>query len=66
MSELRPISTAPKDGTVIIGYDPSNVGNDSRNNLEFMRWDGEHWIDPATHTARPTHWMPLPAHPKES
>lgn len=55
----RPIETAPKDGATIIGYCPTNV-----NAIEFMRWLGEEWLDPATHRCRPTHWMPLPEPPK--
>jgi hypothetical protein len=57
------IDTAPRDGTVVIGFDPSNVGNDYLNNVEFMRWINGAWLDPATHTCRPTHWMPLPEPP---
>ena len=64
MSEWQPIETAPKDGTVVVGYDRSNHHADDRNYAEFMRWDGERWRDPDTWTITPTHWMPLPEPPK--
>ena len=63
--EWQPISTAPKDGTVVIGYDRSNIHADARNYVEFVLWRGDRWIDPETWTIKPTHWMPLPAPPQE-
>lgn len=55
----RPIETAPKNGTVIIGYD-RKTGNSFTNYIEFLRWEDGEWRDPETYKRRPSHWMPLP------
>lgn len=61
----QPIATAPKDGSVIIGYDASRIyePEEGIGSVEFMRWRDGCWMDPATHSMKPTHWMPLPAPP---
>jgi hypothetical protein len=74
--EWQPISTAPKDGTLVMLWDP-----DGDPNYYIARWFADHryrregpfgpfvWTngDPASgiRLARdvPTHWMPLPAPP---
>lgn len=55
----RPMETAPRDGTIIIGRRrrASKVTDD----IEFIRWDGDGWLDPYTHTFTPTDWMPNPS-----
>lgn len=64
----RDIETAPKDDTIVIGFDPTRDDFDPEDNLghgvEFMRWRDGSWIDPSTHTMKPTHWMPLPEPPR--
>ena len=66
MSEWRDIETAPKDGTVVIGFDPSRDDDDGLpHGVDFMRWFNRTWIDPLTHSLRPTHWMPLPKAPPQ-
>lgn len=60
----QPIETAPKDGTVVIGYDPSGAYA-TRSGFEFMRWLDGQWCDPETHRMYPTHWMPLPDPPEQ-
>lgn len=67
MSDWRPISTAPKDETWILGYDPDGP---RESNVWLL-----HWITPNPPPAagfwacdewlewHPTHWMPLPTPP---
>ena len=62
-SPWRPISTAPKDGTAILGW----WGGECKIVdwcVVVERWslthDGEDMFSP-----EPTHWMPLPEGPKE-
>lgn len=60
----KPISSAPRDETPILGYISSTW-------IEGIFWNGSEWsylsdgdITPeARH--QPTHWMPLPEPPKE-
>lgn len=60
----RPIAEAPKDGTVIIGYDPDKDDDDGLpHGVDFMRWHEGRWIDPLTHGVSPTHFQPLPDPP---
>lgn len=59
-TEPRPIETAPKDGTRILGHD--------RNGWHEMWWkqdhyDGEFWQDDADSEPDPTHWLPCPPKP---
>lgn len=63
----QPIETAPKDARAVIGFDPTREQLDSWDlgSVEFMRWIDGAWLDPATHSMRPTHWLPLPDPPEE-
>lgn len=60
---FRPISTAPKDGRVIIGW----FGEDRYNPYaETVHWiqGGWHWThDGDMPMSEPTHWIPLPSIP---
>jgi hypothetical protein len=60
--EWQPIKTAPKDGTIILGFDSGVVCQ------MFWQWGdwnltGVCWFDDSI-LAHPTYWMPLPAPPK--
>jgi hypothetical protein len=77
MSGWQPIETAPRDGTPILGWCsrwpvPVSVCRASRdyygNFLGSFEPEGavvEMRLRGTTQYARPTHWMPLPAAPKE-
>ncbi len=62
MSDWRPIETAPKDGSTIIGWcrewgEPQTI---DWSKGEF----GEHWYTAVMLPRyQPTHWMPLPKPP---
>ena len=73
MSEWRPIETAPKDGTMILGFNVrDNNGYGLLEESEFpyvVVWDRrrEAWIEAAGeqyHQFFPIRWMPLPEPPK--
>lgn len=62
--EWQPIETAPKDGTKVLAVLNRRImdafatpRNDGPAIWTFGMWSGEH--------IQPTHWMPLPAAPKE-
>ena len=61
--EVKPIETAPKDGTELLGY-TDEVG------ALVLYWDTmgsetDRWSDGmSTHSWAPTHWMRMPAAPK--
>lgn len=64
----QPIETAPTDGTEFLGYRGGRIGNACR----IPRHDCEMWEFRGTSGAfniapylKPTHWMPLPAAPKD-
>lgn len=67
MSEWRNISTAPKDGTSVLCYDPLSRRNDpdAVGRICTMRWDGKVWrVDIHSFVSfDPTHWQPLPEPP---
>ena len=61
----QPIETAPKDGTHILGYDPSLFG------VWVTWWESDGWFisaesqDGMGYENMPvTHWMQLPEPPK--
>jgi hypothetical protein len=73
VSEWQPIETAPKDGTVFLGYKMNRFGPQYGACYKLQRTDGEAWCfngESGGHkyfpNIRPTHWMPLPAAPKEA
>lgn len=68
MSEWQDISTAPKDGTMMLVYYPPAGGFTER--VHVAKWKSR-GISLAGGSNRPlmtqpTHWMPLPAAPRRS
>lgn len=74
--DWRPISTAPKDGTPVLGYcQPRYIdgGPMSFTYCAVVWWRGEKFKDSFWQwrlhnndsAAEPTHWQPLPAPPKD-
>lgn len=60
----QPIETAPKDGTPIICFHPSDGFSDEMS-IDVLWWDMGAWLYNAEPVAdQPTHWMPLPAAPR--
>lgn len=72
--ELRPIETAPKDGTYILLFGPSGYVTTPLR-CEVCRYDAEFrplqpWVNHANDSftdggGAPTHWLPLPGVPEE-
>lgn len=67
MSEWRTIESAPKDGTVFLGYRDGRYRECYRVEREEETWFfggtiGAHKNAP---WLRPTHWMPLPEAPHD-
>ena len=65
MMEWQPMETAPKDGTIVLGYDRKA----KKWNVKFMTYHttmtGGYWRNEVvTGVFNPTHWMPLPEPPK--
>lgn len=68
--QWQPIETAPKDGSVVLGYwvaslDGIDVTGDKCYALTL--WMGGEWVsadDCDISFADPTHWMPLPTPPQ--
>ncbi len=60
-SQWRDISSAPRDGTWILGY----VSNDDTfHEYAQIRWMSYHWLcDDGKEFHNPTHWQPLPQPP---
>lgn len=51
----RPIETAPRDGTVVLGFIPRNKG------VRCVFWKQNQWVlTPGTWCEHPTLWQPLP------
>lgn len=64
-SQWKPIESAPRDGTTILGYWAPAVEMGS-SAIDVTCWLGR-WTDPddvEAHYNDPTHWMPLPAPPQ--
>lgn len=65
----QPFSTAPKDGTEILGYRDNGL---DENNFLIMAYDktyNQWWANGEGHLdadEMPTHWMPLPAPPNKA
>ena len=79
MSEWQEIESAPKDGTVLLGYDSDEGGGISMGVVVIYWWDADeddpeqypaewrvHEIGTGDEIERAniTHWMPLPEPPK--
>ena len=69
MSEWKPIETAPKDWTDVLLYSPDDdVGYGANGVCQgwYSMADGgfDCWMT-ASGPAFPSHWMPLPAPPKQ-
>lgn len=58
-----PISTAPKDGTPILGFMPSYYQNSGGQSV--ILWMEGQWFDNRAFVTEPTHWMPLPPAPEK-
>lgn len=69
MSEWKPIESAPKDGTSVLGYFPAGAKYVARADVSPIFWEKamELWTNPVSghfcFHAPPTHWMPLPPPP---
>lgn len=67
MSDWRPIETAPKDGTRLLGYYPQNEDYIRVGVIQWMKPRGYdyHWTwDGSWMPDDPTHWQPLPEPPQ--
>ena len=70
--DWRTMETAPKDGSLIEGFDPRNLNNIQgyrgwRGPMKWSRWGywrKMHRNGFANMVAEPTHWRPFP-HPQE-
>ncbi len=65
MAEWQTIDTAPKDGTLILGWN-------RRFGRHIVYWGCQphhnphyFWISKISHIDQPTHWMPLPGWPSD-
>ena len=62
----QPMDTAPKDGRIVLGYDPKATKLKHKLMYFHQTRDGGFWRNSAASgTVMPTHWMPLPEPPKE-
>ena len=67
-NEWQPIETAPKDGTVFLGYKRGQFRECykvPRDDCDMWCFGGTSGADDLFPNIKPTHWMPLPAAPKE-
>lgn len=67
---LRPIDTAPTDGTVFLGYRERDgrwgeCYRIQRDDCEMWGFGGESAAAEEWPGFKPTHWMPLPGKPKQ-
>lgn len=72
MSQWKPIETAPKDGTSILGYFPGRGGYVARQDMipiHWCGWGGGMWQNSTSGhnlmSNKVTHWMPLPDPPSD-
>ena len=64
--QWRPIETAPRDGTLILFYDPKRNLRTVGYWHVYMFGECQEWRTLFTSAMfNPTHWMPLPTPPKE-
>jgi len=63
----RSMDDAPKDGTVILIYEPFCPRNHSADvetkHIEKVKWQAGVWLHHTYGSMHPTHWMPLPTEP---
>ena len=67
--EWRDIETAPKDGTVFLGYKLGQFRECykvPRDDCDMWCFGGGSGADDLFPNIKPTHWMPLPTPPKRS
>lgn len=65
-NEWQPISTAPKDGTVFLGYKRGQFRECykvPRDDCDMWCFGGTSGADDLFPNIKPTHWMPLPKPP---
>ena len=65
-NEWQPIGTAPKDGTVFLGYKLGQFRECykvPRNDCDMWCFGGTSGADDLFPDIKPTHWMPLPKPP---
>lgn len=66
MSEWQPIETAPKDGTRVLLFSPGGDGEDPTRQVAEGAWCRVWWrMEAGDYWTTPTHWIALPAPPKE-
>lgn len=64
MTSWQPIETAPRDGTIILLYEPSEF--DLPEQFVFGEWSGTGFVESFNHEyaiISPSHWMPKPEAP---
>ena len=69
VAEWQPIETAPKDGTVFLGYKLGQFRECykvPRDDCDMWCFGGVSGADDLFPNIKPTHWMPLPTPPKRS
>jgi hypothetical protein len=71
LNPWRPIETAPKDGTWVLGFSDDEI-NTKWSHCEVVRWrtagrsgNGHGWYDSRIFPVSITYWLPLPAPPSE-
>ena len=62
----QPIETAPKDGTKVLAIAVDDIRNGTPHMSIARKSSRGHWLtEPGAWAIYPTHWMPLPAPPKD-
>lgn len=64
MTDWQPIETAPKDGTPVLLFEPSEYEIPA--STVVGEWRGNGFVESFNHEyaiIAPTHWMPLPPSP---
>src|SRR6056297_3417287 len=67
--QWRPIEEAPKDGAMILAYDPGRY-DVPHPMVHTMKWEDSYWLvwrdGPQFCEFRPTHWIPTPGPPEDA